>query len=107
LVAAIAEGQEAGAVEAEFSALGAGLWRCGIPRHTVSLYETVVKSDNYLVIVHARPDEVIRAKEIFEPLQVVDVAVHQANQKPVTYHTRSVNSIRLCGYPQYYLVPIY
>lgn len=76
LVAAIAEGQEASAVEAEFSVLGAGLWRCGISRHNVPHYETAVKSDNYLVIVHCAPDEVIRVKEIFEPLQVVDTAVH-------------------------------
>jgi hypothetical protein len=78
LVTAIAEGQEAGEVEAEFSALGAGLWRCGIPRDNVPQYETAVKSNNYLVIVHCTPDEVIRVKEIFEPLQVVDIAVHHA-----------------------------
>ena len=78
LVAAIAEGQEAGSVQAEFSALGAGLWRCGIPRDNVPHYETAVKSDKYLVIVHCTPDEVIRVKEIFEPLQVVDIAVHHA-----------------------------
>ena len=73
---AIAEGQEAGAVETEFSALGAGLWRCGIPRDNVFHYETAVKSYHYLVIVHCTSDEVIRIKEIFEPLQVVDIAVH-------------------------------
>ena len=78
LVTGIAEGQEAGEVEAEFSALGAGLWRCGIPRDNVPQYETAVKSNNYLVIVHCTPDEVIRVKEIFEPLQVVDIAVHHA-----------------------------
>jgi len=78
LVSAIAEGQEASAVDAEFSALGAGLWRCGIPKDNVPHYETAVKSDNYLVIVHCTPDEVMRAKEIFEPLQVVDIAVHHA-----------------------------
>ena len=64
LVSAIAEGQEAGLVEAEFSALGAGLWRCGIPRDNVPHYETAVKSDNYIVIVHCAPDEVTRAKAI-------------------------------------------
>jgi len=76
LVAAIAEGQGAGAVEAEFSTLGAGLWRCGIPRDNVPHYENSVKSNNYLVIVHCTPDEAIRAKEILELLQVVDIAVH-------------------------------
>ncbi len=76
LVAAIAEGQEAGAVEAGFCALGAGLRCCGIPKDNVPHYETAVKSDNFLVIVHCTPDEVIRAKEIFEPLNVVDIAVH-------------------------------
>jgi hypothetical protein len=78
LVAAIAEGQEASEVEAEFSVLGAGLWRCGIPRHNVPHYETAVKYDNYLVIVHCAPDELLRAKKIFESLQVADIAVHHA-----------------------------
>ena len=41
-------------------------------------YETAVKSDNYLVIVHCKPDETIKAKEVFEPLNVVDIAVHHA-----------------------------
>jgi di/tricarboxylate transporter len=50
LAAAIAEGQEAGAVEAGFSALGAGLWRCGIPRDNTFHYETAVKSNYYLVV---------------------------------------------------------
>ena len=76
LVAAIAEGQEAGAVEAESSTLGAGLWRCGIPRDNAPHYENYFKSDNYLVIDHCTPDEAIRAKEIFESLQVIDIAVH-------------------------------
>ncbi len=73
---AIAQAQEGSAAEAEFSALGAGLRRCGIPRDNVSHYEIAVKSDNCLVIVHCKPDEVIRAKEIFDPLKVSDIAVH-------------------------------
>ena len=76
LSAAIAEGQEAGAVEAESSTLGAGLWRCGIPRDNGPHYKNYFKSDNYLVIDHCTPDEAIRAKEIFESLQVIDIAVH-------------------------------
>ena len=78
LASAIAQGQDISATETEFSALGAGLRRCGIPRDNVPHYETAVKSDNYLVIVHCKPDEVIRAKEVFEPLNVVDIAVHHA-----------------------------
>ena len=78
MVASIAERREADAVETEFSALAAGLRRCGIPRADLPHYETAVKSDNYLVIVHCTADETIRVKEIFEPLQVVDIAVHHA-----------------------------
>ena len=76
LVSAIAEGQDAGAAKAELSVLSAGLRHCGIPNSNVHHYETAVKSDNYIVIVHCMPDEVIRVKEILEPLQVVDIAVH-------------------------------
>jgi len=76
LVSAIDQEQEAGVAETKFSALGAGLWYCGIPAGNVPHYEAAVKSDNYLVIVHCTPDEVIRTKEIFAPLQVADLAVH-------------------------------
>ncbi len=75
LASAIAQGQEISA-ETELSALGAGLRRCGILRDNVPYYETAVKSKNYLVIVHCMPNEVTRAKEIFDPLKVSDIAVH-------------------------------
>lgn len=78
LVSTIAQGQEANAAEADFSALGAGLRRCGIPTDNVPHYETAVKSNNYLVIVHCTPDEAAKARQVFMPLNVVDLAVHHA-----------------------------
>lgn len=76
LISAIAEGQEANRPESEVSLLGAGLQRCGIPRSNVISYETAVKSRNRLVIVQCAAGESAKAKEILEPLKVLDIAVH-------------------------------
>jgi hypothetical protein len=46
------------------SALGAGLISIGIPKHSVVQYETALKADKFLLIVHDRPNAVARAKDI-------------------------------------------
>ena len=46
------------------SALGAGLYGLGIPKDSILQYETALKSDKFVVIVHGSGDETTRAKEI-------------------------------------------
>lgn len=75
-MAAIVGGLESGVTVGGLSALGAGLYRLGIPRDSVLKYETSLKSDRYLVIAHGTADEVARAKETLDPLDVVELAVH-------------------------------
>jgi hypothetical protein len=76
LLPAIAEELESASSEKGFSALGAGLHNIGIPRVNVPRYETAIKSYNYLVVAHCTATETIRAKQLFEPLSVAELAVH-------------------------------
>ena len=60
------------------SALGAGLFSVGIPKDSVVKYETAVKADKFLVIVHGTEDEVTKAKEIIKTTDPVDSEAHYA-----------------------------
>src|SRR5665648_1019050 len=76
LVAAIVAGLEGAITIGGLSALGAGLFSIGIPKDSIIKYETAIKSDKYLVIAHGTADEVAKAKEILDPLEKVEIAVH-------------------------------
>ena len=78
IVSVIVGGLEGAIVVGGLSALGAGLYSIGIPKDSVIKYETAIKSDKYLVIAHGTADEVAKAKEILDPLEKVEVAVHHA-----------------------------
>ena len=58
------------------SALGAGLYSVGIPKDSVVKYETAVKADKFLVIVHGTEDEVTKAKEIINSTDPVESEAH-------------------------------
>ena len=77
-VASIVGGLEGAVAMGGLSALGAGLYGIGIPKDSVIQYETAIKSDKFLVIAHGTADEVAKAKEILDPLDKVEVAVHYA-----------------------------
>ena len=78
LVASIVGGLEGAVAIGGLSALGAGLYSIGIPKDSVIQYETAVTSDKFLVIAHGTADEVAKAKEILDPLDKVELAVHYA-----------------------------
>jgi hypothetical protein len=61
LVGWIVGALEGAVVVGGISALGAGLVSIGIPKDSVIRYETAVKTDKYLLIVHGVPDTVYRA----------------------------------------------
>jgi len=46
------------------SALGGGLVSIGIPKDSVLKYQTALKTDKFLLIVHGSPDDVDKAKDI-------------------------------------------
>jgi len=78
IVSIIVGGLEGAITMGGLSALGAGLFSIGIPKDSVIKYEAAIKSDKYLVIVHGTADEVAKAKEILDPLEKVEIAVHHA-----------------------------
>jgi len=76
LVGAIVGGLEGAITMGGLSALGAGLFSIGIPKDSIIKYEAAIKSDKYLIIAHGTADEVAKAKEILDPLDKVEIAVH-------------------------------
>ncbi|MBW1781192.1 MAG: DUF1269 domain-containing protein [Deltaproteobacteria bacterium] len=60
------------------SALGAGLYSVGIPKDSIIKYETAVKADKFLVIVHGTEDDVTQAKEILQSTDAVESEAHYA-----------------------------
>lgn len=46
------------------SVIGAGLYNLGIPKDSVLRYETALKVDKFVLVVHGAPEETMRAKEI-------------------------------------------
>jgi uncharacterized membrane protein len=58
------------------SALGAALVSIGIPRNSVLQYEANVKAGKFLLILHATPEEVERAKDRLDRTQAAEMTIH-------------------------------
>jgi hypothetical protein len=56
------------------SAVGAALSELGVPKDQVIVYETALKADKYVLMVHGSDDEVARAKSILAGTQATEVA---------------------------------
>ena len=67
---------ESAAVMGGLSALGAALFSIGIPENSVLLYETQVKNGKLLLVAHARPEEVERAKDLLDQTEANSTTVH-------------------------------
>ncbi|MDR3567464.1 MAG: hypothetical protein P4L43_05480 [Syntrophobacteraceae bacterium] len=77
LVMIIVGALEGAIVTGGLSALGAGLYSMGIPKDSIIKYETALKSDKFLVIVHGASDDVAGAKSILETTAKDELVVHQ------------------------------
>ena len=78
LVAWIIGALEGAAVFGGLSAIGAGLYGMGIPKNSVVQYETALKTDQFLLMVHSTTQEVEKAREIIANTRPVNVTVHSA-----------------------------
>jgi len=58
------------------SAIGAGLYGMGIPKDSIVKYETALKTDKFLLLVHGTAAEVGKAKDIIENTRPVNVTLH-------------------------------
>ncbi len=79
LVSAIIGGLESAVIVGGMSALGAGLYSIGIPKDSVLEYETAIKSDKFIVVVHGSADKLSKAEDILANMgQNVHVHVQSA-----------------------------
>jgi hypothetical protein len=69
---------EGAVVVGGLSALGAALYSIGIPKNSVIAYETALKADQFLVMVHGSAEEAARAKAILETLKPSSVDMHES-----------------------------
>ena len=78
VVAWIVGALEGAAVVGGLSAIGAGLYGIGIPKNSVVQYETALKTDQFLLIVHGAASELGRARDIIKGTQPIHVTLHSA-----------------------------
>jgi uncharacterized membrane protein len=76
LVSWIVAALEGAVVIGGVSALGAGLVSIGIPKDSVINYETALKTDKFLLIVHGAPDAVFGARFILDGSGAGNYCVH-------------------------------
>ncbi|MGO9115471.1 MAG: general stress protein [Thermoguttaceae bacterium] len=67
---------EGAVVVGGLGALGAALVSIGIPEDSVLEYEANLKAGNFLLIVHATPQEVRRAKDCLDDTQATETTIH-------------------------------
>jgi hypothetical protein len=78
LVAWIVGGLEGAALVGGLSVIGAGLYGMGIPKDSVVEYETALKTDKFLLMVHGTASEVEKARDIIESTRPFQVTLHSA-----------------------------
>ena len=76
LVAWIVGALEGAVVVGGLSAVGAGLFSLGIPKDSVVKYETALKTDKFLLVVHGSAVEVEKARQVLEGTHPENVTFH-------------------------------
>ncbi len=76
LASMVFSGVESAAVVGGLSALGAAMYGIGIPKDRVIEYESALKADHFLVMVHGTPAETIRARAILGLAKPLRLDVH-------------------------------
>jgi len=66
LAAAVFSGIEGAALVGGFSALAGALMAIGIPKDSVLRYETALKADKFMLVVHGDGKEILRARELLK-----------------------------------------
>jgi hypothetical protein len=76
VVAWIVGALEGAVVVGGVSALGAGLYSMGIPKDSIVKYESALKTDQFLLIVHGTAAEVAKARDIIETTHPAELDLH-------------------------------
>ena len=77
-VAWIVAALEGAVVVGGLSVLGAALYSIGIPKDSILKYETDVKADKFLLVVHGTADEAAKARETLSGTQTIELTEHTA-----------------------------
>jgi hypothetical protein len=77
LISAIVGGLEGAVAIGGLSALGAGLYGIGVPKDSIINYESSIKADKFLLVVHGSGDELTTAKDILKNAGH-DVTIHSS-----------------------------
>jgi hypothetical protein len=81
LVAWIIGALEGAVVVGGLSTIGAGLYSIGIAKDSVLKYETAIRSDKFLLLVHGTSDEVVHAKSVIHITHPAELDVHDLTVK--------------------------
>ena len=73
LAASIASALEGAAVVGGISVIGAALTSIGIPKDSIMTYETAIKTDSFLVLVHGQAQDMSRARAILDAASAFSV----------------------------------
>jgi hypothetical protein len=68
LVSAIVAGLEGAVIIGGLNALGAGLYSIGIPKDSILRYETAIKSEKFVLVVHGSANELAKASDILKSM---------------------------------------
>jgi hypothetical protein len=77
LVSWIVGALEGAVVVGGLSVMGAGLYSLGIPKDSILRYETALKTDKFLLIVHGSLEDTTHAKESLNRTQPETLEHHQ------------------------------
>jgi uncharacterized membrane protein len=77
LVTWIVSALEGAAVVGGVSAVGAALYSIGIPKDSILKYETSLKANKFLLIVHGTAEEVEKAGQILKSTNAAETNVHK------------------------------
>jgi hypothetical protein len=67
---------EGAVVVGGLSVIGAALYCIGIPKNSVLKYETSIKADKFLLLVHGTAAEAAKAKDILSKTQPAELNEH-------------------------------
>jgi hypothetical protein len=76
LVAWIVGALEGAALTGGLTAIGAGLFSIGIPKNSIVEYETAIRMDKFVLLVHGTTPEVEKARGVVERTRPVSVTMH-------------------------------
>ena len=76
LAATLAGGLQGAVLGGGMTALVGALTAIGVPKDSVLRYETALKADKFLVIVHGGADDIRRAQEVLTTAGSTDVQAH-------------------------------